>query len=350
MKKTKHLYIHIPFCNHICHFCDFKRIATNSDEIMTKYVNKVISELKKQSVLKQYQTIYLGGGTPNHLNNGLLRKLLRNLQLYLKPKFEFTIECNPELVNESQVKIFKKYGINRISLGVQSTNNLVLKKMNRMHTVEDAQEAINLFKKNQITNISLDFIYNLPSSSINDIDDAIKFIKKNKIKHLSYYALEIKENAFLNKKKYQLNLDEEEKQMLYLQKQLTKTHLKRYEISNWATAKKYQSKHNLAYWKWDDWKAIGYGAYGLEKNQYYWFGGKINHWKKTIQNQDLKTYQQQKIIMGLRLIDGLNLNLKTNYLAYQKFKDFLSDTFIDKKNHLKVKKIDLLNDVLIKII
>ena len=122
---TKHLYIHIPFCHQICKFCDFKRIKTlNNDKRMKNYVDKVLTEVKESSCLNQYKTIYLGGGTPNFLDNKLLNKLLSNLKKYLSNKnYEFTIECNPDLITSEQAIIFKKNKINRVSIGVQTTNN-----------------------------------------------------------------------------------------------------------------------------------------------------------------------------------------------------------------------------------
>ena len=350
-KSVKHLYIHIPFCNHICSFCDFKRVATNNYEMMQNYVNTVISTLKAQSQLQQYKTIYLGGGTPNHLPDDLLTLLLKNLQPYLAKNYEFTIECNPELVHKSQVGIFKKYGINRISLGVQTTNDEILKAIRRLHTISDAKNAIDLFYKHSINNVSLDFIYNLPNMQLSDLDAAVQFIIDNNIKHVSFYSLEIKENALLNKLKYKLDFNKEEEQMLYLQKAFLKTKLKRYEISNWAINKKHQSQHNLSYWKMHDWKAIGYGAYGLEKKHYYHYLGHINSWEYNEELWDQNTYNQEILMMGLRLVEGLDLKIKKNLQAYLEFKPLIKDQiFIKNNRYLKAKNLDCLDDILLKMI
>lgn len=349
---TKHLYIHIPFCNQICAFCDFKRIKINEYKIMANYVNDIIRQVKFTSKLEQYETIYLGGGTPNHLPNDLLNKLLKTLKLYLsKESYEFTIECNPDLVTIYQAKIMANNGINRISLGVQSTNNNILKSMHRTHTISDVEEAIKNLLAVDISNISCDFIYNLPNSSLKDLTNDIDFVNKHKLKHVSFYALEIKDNAILNHNHYKIDEIDQDEKLLFLEDQLKKLNYKRYEISNWVSDLKYMSKHNLAYWQTKDWKALGYGGCGFEKGTSYEIGGSIkNFFVTNITNLSQSDYYFQIIMMGLRLIDGINLNNSVNLDAYNFFKNKLENVKISKQNYLKANNVDLLNDILIKLI
>ena len=347
---TKHLYIHIPFCNQICSFCDFKRIKTNDYEIMEKYVNKIINQIRLCSLPHQYETIYLGGGTPNYLPNELLNKLLNCLNKYLNKNYEFTIECNPDLVTDLQVQIFVQNNVNRISLGVQSTNNEILKEMRRTHNIEQVQTAIDLLHKYNIHNISCDFIYDLPNTTLNDLENEIEFLKKNKIPHVSFYALEIKDNSVLRKQDYQLDLVNQESKMEYLHNLLNKNNYYRYEVSNFSLDSKYNSQHNLAYWLTNDWKAIGYGACGFEHGYYYEVMGSIDNFYVTkceqLTNED---FNLQILMMGLRLSNGLDLNNEKYKKAFLHFKDKLENYEI-KNNKLKIKNIDLLNDTLIKII
>ncbi|MDE7221854.1 MAG: radical SAM family heme chaperone HemW, partial [Ureaplasma sp.] len=305
---TKHLYIHIPFCASICKFCDFQRIKTNDDKLIENYVSEIIREIKLTSFKKQYKTIYLGGGTPNFLSNNCLNKLLSFLREYLDDKYEFTIECNPDLITLEQVLIFKKNKLNRISLGVQSTNNEILKQMNRTHTIEDVVHAIKLLKENGIKNISCDFIYNLPNETMNDLLNIKKFIKNYQIKHVSIYSLEIKQNAILNKEKYKISNEIEEDKLSLIKEMMFDLGYKRYEVSNWSIENNY-SYHNLAYWKTDEWKAIGFGSHGFENETIYQIGGSI---KKFYVNQleklTLKDYYFQILMMGLRLESGINLD------------------------------------------
>ncbi len=346
---TRHLYIHIPFCAQICKFCDFKRTKTNDVEMMEKYVNKIINQVKFSSFKKQYKTIYLGGGTPNLLPNKCLEKLLSFLSQYLDDKYEFTIECNPDLINSHQVEIFKKSKLNRISLGVQSTNNSILKEMNRTHSIEDVNKSINLLKDFGIDNISCDFIYNLPNETYEDLLNIKKFLSKHKIKHVSIYSLEIKENAILNKEKYKISNEIEEKKFSFIKKMMTELGYIRYEVSNWSIGQNY-SKHNLAYWKSDSWKALGFGSHGFEHKTIYQIGGSPkNFYVNKIENLSQKEYYFQILMMGLRLESGIDLSINKNMEAYLFFKDKLKNvSIID--NYLKANNIDLLDDILINLI
>lgn len=348
---TKSLYIHIPFCGNICWFCDFKRIKTNEYKVMHEYVDKIIKQIKEESQGKKYETIYIGGGTPNYLPVDLLRTLLETLSnlIDLNLDYEFCIECNPEYITEEQIKIFKQFNINRISLGVQTLNENILKKMNRKHNNQDVVSAINSFYKHNITNISLDFIYNYPMMSLKDLDDVFDFIIKYEIKHVSFYALEIKENAILKKQSYVIDEDNEAEQLLYLIKKFNEIHFKRYEVSNWCFDTKYESKHNKRYWDFEHWKGIGFGAYGYEGEQYYWYNGSVNHFNKQIQILSKEDIYQNKLMMGLRKKDGIDLNNFLNKKAFDYYKDKLKNYIITNENKLKAINIDCLNDVLIDI-
>ncbi len=232
---TKHLYIHIPFCKSICHYCDFVRFQKeNHDSCIKKYLQTIKDQVAAESNLKQYTSIYLGGGTPNFLTDQDLEDLLSFLMPYIDDAsvHEFCIELNPEFVTDSQVAILKKYNINRVSIGVQSTNNEILKKINRQHTIEDVYQAIEKLYLADIFNISCDFIYALPELTFADIDNALLFIDQFQIHHVSFYALEVKEGSYLNSINYEIDEDEEATQLLYINEKLEAMNLKRYEVSN----------------------------------------------------------------------------------------------------------------------
>lgn len=348
---TKHLYIHIPFCNQICTFCDFKRIKTNNYEIMREFTENLIKQIKLTSFKKQYTTIYLGGGTPNHLPNDLLNNLLETLKEYLddSSNYEFTIECNPDLITCEQAQIFINNKLNRVSIGAQSLNNKILKTLHRTHNADDVQHAIEVLKKYGIENINLDFIYDLPEETIQDLDDIFLFIKKNHLKHISFYALELKTNSILTRSGYKLDFDKEEDHMLYIQKKFNELKYIRYEVSNWCIDKKYESQHNKAYWLSDDWKALGYGASGFEHQHTYTIKNKILQPIAEVEKISDDDYYFQVLMMGLRLVDGINLNLPLFNKAYNFYKDKLENVIIDDNNYLKSKNIDLLDDTLLKI-
>jgi oxygen-independent coproporphyrinogen-3 oxidase len=145
----------------------------------------LIKQIQQQYKPKQFTTIYIGGGTPNYLNDKLLNMLLRVLSKYLDKTYEFTIECNPELLTYEQAMIMKANGVNRASIGVQTVNNTILYKFNRQHTLKDVQNAISNLKKVGIDNISIDLIYGFNELTTKDILNAINFIKSQPITHVS---------------------------------------------------------------------------------------------------------------------------------------------------------------------
>ncbi|MDE7075516.1 MAG: radical SAM protein, partial [Malacoplasma sp.] len=151
---TKHLYIHIPFCHEICTYCDFYRTKTNDKKIITKYIEKIVKEIN--SDFNIYKTIYIGGGTPNFLDETNLNYFLSSLKKNLDQNCEFTIECNPEFITQTQIDVLIKNKVNRVSVGIQSTNDNILKLLKRTHHFNTAIKAIKLFQKNKITNISCD--------------------------------------------------------------------------------------------------------------------------------------------------------------------------------------------------
>ncbi|MCQ3908602.1 MAG: radical SAM protein [Mycoplasmoidaceae bacterium] len=187
---AKSLYIHIPFCKKFCAYCDFVK-CIYSKQTVDKYIDLVLKKLKKN----KYETIYLGGGTPNCLSDEQLEKLLKPISKCLAKNYEFTIECNPEFVTNSQVQILKTYKVNRVSLGVQTLDCNLLKSMNRSNHKQMVEQAISIFYKNKITNISCDLIYGFQNQTNESIKNDIDFLIANEVKHISCYSLEIKENT-----------------------------------------------------------------------------------------------------------------------------------------------------------
>lgn len=350
---TKHLYLHIPFCKSICDYCDFCRfkVPLNSPKI-EDYIDLLIEQVQNESEPEQYTTIYLGGGTPNYLSDELMKKLLEALSPYLDTSgaYEFCLECNPEFVTVSQAKIFKKYGINRVSLGVQTTNNKILKLLNRQHTIEKAQTAIENLHKANITNISCDFIYALENLVEQDIENAIEFVMKNDIKHVSYYALEVKPGSALAKQGYVVDEEVEADQLEYINQFLEFNGYRRYEVSNWAKAPEFESLHNKAYWLTNDWKGLGYGASGFENRTMYKWEGSLLDWEKESVQISLKDLYLQVLMMGLRLVDGIDvINNERNSEAYAHFFDDIVECYI-RNGHLRVKNLNLLHETLVNIV
>lgn len=343
---TKSLYIHIPFCKKFCAYCDFVKCIYNK-QTTDKYIGLVSKKLNKN----KYETIYLGGGTPNCLSNEQLEKLLKPVSKCLAKNYEFTIECNPEFITEEQAQIFKKYKINRVSLGVQTLDFNLLKTMNRVNHKFMVEQAISILQNNGITNISCDLIYGFKNQTNESIKNDIDFLIANKVKHLSCYSLEIKENTIWGKMKYQTNDLEIENHLKFIIDYLEHLSFKRYEVSNWSISKKYESKHNVAIWKTNDWAAIGYGAHGMENKTLYHYEGSNLNWKLVKEKLSIYDYFFQVMMMGLRLKEGLDLSNPIHNKAYLFFKKCIDQDELIRKNKQKLwcTNINLLDNFLIKL-
>ncbi len=352
IKKLKSLYIHIPFCKSICTYCYFVRSIPKTATEIDKYLDYLIQKIKIECKNKKFETIYIGGGTPNCLSKLQLSRLLNECHDHLAKNGEFTIECNPEFVTDIQAKILKKYNVNRVSLGAQTLNPKILKLFNRKHNNTQLIKSIKALRKHNINNINVDFIYGFNLMNIANIKEAIDFIKIYKIPHVSFYSLELKEGSILNKLNYQINEEKNDQQFKFIIQYLKKSHYKRYEVSNWCLDKSFICKHNLSYWKSNDWKAIGLGAYGLEnKNYYFYYKNKQNKICKQNTKLSLKDYYFQIISMGLRLIEGIDLKIDKNKKAFEYFKTKIDPKLIKiKNNKLIAKNINQLDNILIEII
>lgn len=348
MNQVNHLYIHIPFCNHICWYCDFKR-SLSDDKTKSQYVDLLIKELNDKYKNYKFKTIYIGGGTPNCLNGNLYR-LLNELSNHLQDDYEFTIECNPEFITDKQVKAFVDYKVNRISLGVQSTNDNILKQIGRKHTIKDVENAINIIKNN-IINFSIDLIYGFNEQTIEDIERDFEFIKKYKIPHISFYSLEIKDNSIYGRMNYRINETDIEDKLKFIEAKFLELGYIRYEVSNWCRDLSFTSKHNLAYWNSADWIGMGYGAFGFQNLDYYNVSGSSLNW--TVEHHRLTEEElyQQVFIMGLRTIYGLDLNNKLHNNAYQYYKNKLNKKeILIKNNHIVAKNLNTIDNMLIDLI
>lgn len=346
---TKSLYIHLPFCKSFCSYCDFKR-GMYKPKIVDLYLKQVVNCLKKKYAKNSFKTIYLGGGTPNCLSNQQLEYLLKNLKNKIDKNYEFTIECNPEFITKKQAEIFKRNNVNRISLGIQTLNKEILKKVNRHNPQEIVENALTILKKQHLNNISCDLIYGFNNQTKKMIKYDLDFLFKHTIKHISCYSLEIKPHSTFGKQKYQTDDITIEKHLEFIIKYLKQHGYKRYEVSNWAKQNKYQSKHNVATWLTQPWAAIGYGAYGFENGHYYFYHGTRLKWKLSTKKLSKTEKYQQVLMMGLRLQKGLCLKNKLYFEAYTHFKKQLesSNLFVKQNNYIKCRNLNLLDELLIK--
>lgn len=333
----KGLYIHIPFCKHICNYCDFPKMVSKKENYRI-YLDAIKKEIEsKSSDLKDITSIYIGGGTPNVLDDELLEELLLYIFPYLKNSIENTIECNPELLTDNQAKLFYKYGINRVSLGVESINDNGLKILGRHHKKEDVTKAINILRLNHIQNISMDFIFGYPNENIDILLDDLEYVYSMNVPHTSFYSLILEDKTIfhhlLEKGSIKL-LDDDLIADMYdiINKSMKEHGYKHYEISNYAK-EGFESIHNELYWMEMEYVGIGMGASGFIDGYRY-----SNHksLKKYLLNAEeerifISEAEEKKefMMLGLRMLDGISINRYKERYHSSPFEDF------DLSNHLE---------------
>ena len=310
MTKPASLYIHIPFCEHICDYCDFTKL-----QYFRNFAVSYLKALKKE--LDSYdigalKTIYVGGGTPTALEDDLFEQLLEMIKPYTNGVIEYTFEANPESLSEAKIKLLTKYGVNRLSLGVQSTNDEILKYINRSHTFEEVQKCVALLKENGLNNINVDLILGLPHINDKYLKEDLINVLSLGVKHISCYALTIHPHTVLYRKGFK-ELDGDQMRHYYdiVQKILSGDEFFHYEVSNWAKEGK-ESLHNLTYWRNEQYYGCGLGASGYIDEVRYknttnltkYLKGDYVEEKETVAKDDKFTYE---IMLSLRTNEGLDL-------------------------------------------
>ena len=309
-KDIKSLYIHIPFCNKICDYCDFTKLQYFRN-FAVSYLKALKKELHSYDI-HDLETIYVGGGTPTALEDDLFLELLKIIKPYSKGVKEYTFEANPESLTLNKIKLLKEFGINRVSLGVQSTNDKILKLVNRDHCFTDVKEAINNLHHYDINNINVDLILGLPQTSEKLLREDLHNVLSLDIKHVSCYGLTVNPHTAL----YNKGFKEPEGDILrkyydIVEEVLVSRGFIHYEVSNWAKPG-YESKHNLTYWRNEQYYGIGLGASGYLKNVRQkntinltkYLSGAFVEEKEIVSSKDRYTYQ---VMLSLRTIEGLDL-------------------------------------------
>ena len=316
MSEIKHLYVHVPFCRSICYYCDFcHRIY--DPKLAERWLERLQQEVQDE-LHDHFETIYIGGGTPTSLDHDELKALLDMLKPYSNKVKEYTIEANPESLEEDKIVLFQEYGINRISLGVQSTDTALLRSLNRHHDLPLIQEKIGLLRKHGLNNISIDLMYSLPGQTMVILDQTLEDILSLNVPHISLYSLTIEENSVFGKKGVK-PLDEDIEADMYerIESVLKENGYEHYEISNYAR-KGYRSQHNLAYWNYDDFIGISLAAASKIGNHRYTNTRSFEKYFNSdeIREEDLHLTKEEmmfeNIMMSLRTDQGLDLDTFRN--------------------------------------
>lgn len=327
-------YIHIPFCNKICNYCDFCKIYAN-DELIKKYLKALSYEIDTYYTNDILKTIYIGGGTPSSLEKEELDYLFDILNSLKKEKnCEFTFECNLNDIDDFLLSYLKDKGVNRLSIGVESFNKDILKILGREYGF-DIKSKIELAKK-YFSNINIDLIYGIKGQTLDDLkEDLRKFIELD-VNHISIYSLILEDHTILKINNYE-EIDEDLNRDMYdyICMFLKKNNYNHYEISNFSK-EGYKSIHNLNYWNNGKYYGFGLGASGYIDEIRYTNTRSItkyidNKYRYIMENITEKTDMENFMILGLRKINGVsNTDFKKRY------KKNIEDIF--DTNKLEIKK------------
>ena len=319
-------YIHIPFCKHKCSYCDFVSFA-GKDDLIQQYIKCLKDEIRiKKNNDYLVKTIYIGGGTPSYISAKSIKDILNVIREKFKidDNAEITIEINPGTVDEEKMQTYIEAGINRISVGLQSANDVLLKEIDRIHNFEQFLETIRIAKSVGFSNINADVMIGLPNQTIYDVEDTINLLLKENLQHISVYSLIVEDGTKIKKqienKKLSLPDDEIERYMYWFTKRkLEKNGFIHYEISNFAKPG-YASKHNMDCWNQKEYIGFGLNASSYEDDVRYKntsdLRAYINNLEKGEQfkniqieeRQDKKAKMDEFFLLGLRKINGVNLN------------------------------------------
>ena len=322
MKKLG-IYIHIPFCVKKCGYCDFYSVKWDEISEYT-YIQSAINEIKSYSALSNkfvVDTIYIGGGTPSIVNPKNLDNMINVIKIIftVEENAEISMEANPNTLNKGNLNDYSSIGINRLSIGIQSLNDDILKRIGRIHNSKEALEAIEKAKQCGFANINADVMFNIPGQTIDDINNTISKLIKKDIKHISFYSLKLEKGTPMytleKNKEIFLPEEDEEREMYYAGRNIMEANnLFQYEISNFAV-KGYECRHNLKYWSQEEYVGIGPSAHSFLKNkrfnnpsdlkEYILSGGNSNFQRNILEVMDDNQMIFEYIILRLRLTEGL---------------------------------------------
>ena len=319
-KKPTSAYVHIPFCTQICYYCDFSKVFIKNQPV-DSYLEHLLEEFRFYDIQK-LRTLYIGGGTPTALSAPQLEVLLDGLtkNLDLSVLEELTIEANPGDLDEDKIAVLKQSPVNRVSLGVQTFDDKMLKKIGRSHLEKDIYENIDRLKLAGFDNISIDLIYALPGQTMAQVKDNVAKAISLDIPHMSLYSLILENHTvFMNRMrrgKLPLPKEELEAEMFeYIIAELERSGFEHYEISNFSKPG-FESRHNLMYWDNAEYYGIGAGASGYVNGVRYKNHGPIRHYLNAVEAGNARITEEhlsqreqmeEEMFLGLRKKSGVSM-------------------------------------------
>ena len=350
------IYVHIPFCKHKCYYCDFISYA-NKESLVERYINVLIREITDVATgnrldyengideLFNVNTIYIGGGTPSFIESKYIVNIISTIREYFKinENAEITLEVNPGTVNENKLKDYFNAGVNRLSIGLQATNDSLLKEIGRIHTYEEFLNTYKLARKIGFKNINADLMIGLPKQTIEDVEKAVNDLIKLGLEHISVYSLILEEGTVLEEQirsgKLKLPEDEEEREMYWKVKSILEANgYIHYEISNFAK-KGYESQHNLDCWRQKEYVGFGVAAHSYTNDVRY---SNIENLEEYIENYENDKLEEtfifnEKLTHNMKVKEYMMLGLrKLKGVSIQEFKEkFAANPIYVFKNELE---------------
>lgn len=349
-KKTLSLYVHIPFCASKCAYCSFVSVVGNPQD-KKRYFSDLLAELSYESKLYKNEyvvsSIYIGGGTPSCLDHYYIRDLLSSIykNFSVRNAAEVTIEVNPNSCDKSKIREYILSGINRFSIGLQSTNPKILKAMGRTHTVKDYDNMVNYIKSYGISNISTDVIIGYPKQKLSDVKDTIAYLIGKRIPHISVYMLSVENGTKLKQlvEGGAAGLPEEDEVIeMYnaIYNMLSEAGYKRYEFSNFAKPG-YESYHNKNYWSRKDYLGLGLASHSYISGTRFSITESITTYAKTLeQKKELPIATSHALTEEEKKEEAVMLSLRTaRGLDLEDYKDEFKENFLAKKKDTLTKLI-----------
>lgn len=331
--KPTSAYVHIPFCTQICYYCDFSKVFIKNQPV-DSYLEHLIEEYHSYDI-KKLRTLYIGGGTPTALSARQLAFLLEKLtdKLDLSYLEELTIEANPGDLDQEKIAVLKDSPVNRVSLGVQTFNDHMLKQIGRSHSEKDIYENIANLKKAGFDNISIDLIYALPKQTMEDMKINVAKAIALGIPHMSLYSLILENHTvFMNRMrrgKLPLPKEDLEAEMFeYIIAELEKAGFEHYEISNFSKPG-FESRHNLMYWDNAEYYGIGAGASGYVDGVRYKNHGPIRHYLQAVEAGNARV-QEEALTLNEKMEEEMFLGLrKKSGVSKKRFEEKFGLSFED---------------------
>lgn len=310
------IYVHIPFCSSKCPYCDFYSVVSDG-KLHDIYIKAVVNDIITTKKYKDADTLYFGGGTPILINDNYIKSIIDicKQKFNLNYNCEITLEANPCITTKQKLYNLYKAGVNRLSFGMQSSNDEELFVLGRKHKNKDVKNSVKWAKEVGFKNISVDIMLGTPKQTIESVKNTLDFLLSLDIQHISAYMLKVEKGTKFDCDYIKSMIADEDLVSdiyLFVCEYLEKNGFIQYEISNFSK-KGYESKHNLKYWQYDDYYGFGASAHGFINNERYSYPRDINQYintngkNKTIDDY-IKNNIEEYLMLNLRLTKGINLN------------------------------------------